>query len=347
MKPTKNIFSLLILLLTFGCQNQSNSPSARYGAKMIYDPIEGRAILFGGRTDRLVGLKYFDDLWAFDFQSQSWERIETDTQPAGRLSPGMVYDPDSRQIILFGGHTKEDRVNDTWVYDITANLWEEVTSENSPPPRSDMGMVYDEANEVVILFGGYCRDDVRELCDDTWVFDPQTNTWTEMNPVNHPPVMYGHSLTYDPVNQQSLLWGGHMAAVKNGVFSSMGYSNTLWGYSYPENDWEEIPSPRTQPTPRYWQMADFEPSSGHLFLFGGNGGNGFLADTWLFDTATKTWEKTSVKDAPAPRINAAIIYDPARDVILLFGGFAEDRSSFQDTWVFTQAEAEQEWRKIQ
>jgi len=84
-----------------------------------------------------------------------------------------------------------------------------------------------------------------------------------------------------------------------------------------------------------------------LFLFGGNGGNGFLADTWLFDTATKIWKKTSVKDAPAPRINAAIVYNPARDAILLFGGFAEDRSSFQDTWIFTQAETEQEWRKIQ
>jgi len=347
MKTTKIVISILIFMLLVGCQGQPTAPSARYGAKMIFDPVNERIILYGGRTDSLIGLKYFDDLWTFDIQNQTWTPLRSEPRPAGRLSPGMVYDPIGHQIILFGGHTKQDRINETWTYDLAADRWEEVLPQNSPPPRSDMGMVYDEANEVVILFGGYCRDDLRELCDDTWAFDPQTDTWTEMNPQNHPPITYGHSLTYDPLNMQSLLSGGHMSEIKDGVFSSIGYGETLWRYSYPNNAWDEIPSTSNHPNPRYWHMADFEQPSGQLFIFGGDGGNGFLADTWIFNSTAETWMKINVKDAPSPRLNASLIYDPVNDVFLLFGGYLVDRSSMQDTWIFMQMETGQNWVKIQ
>ena len=346
MRSSRNIF-LLIIILAYGCHPQASTPVARYGAKMIFDPVGERAILFGGRTDGLLGMKYFDDLWSFDSQSQIWTPLQTDIQPAGRLSPGMVYDPVAHQIILFGGHTEQDRVNDTWTYDLDTNHWKEVTPEHSPPPRSDMGMVYDETNQVVILFGGYCKDNIRELCDDTWVFDPQRRIWTEMNPPNHPPVMYGHSLVYDPINQQSLLWGGHISAINDGIFSSIGYGDTLWSYSYPENTWEEIAlKSGNNPNPRYWHMSTFDISSESVFLFGGNGAKSFLAETWLFERAEGTWEKITVKDMPSPRINAAIIYDPANDIVILFGGLGEDKDSFRDTWIFLKTETGKKWINV-
>ena len=334
----RRIFAVLILLAVAGCHTKPTTPSARYGAKMIFDPVAKRGILFGGRTDRLFGLKYFDDLWAFDPQSQHWEEIETELRPAGRISPGMVYDPANHQIIVFGGGTKEDRAGDTWVYDVATNRWEEITPANSPSPRSDMGMVYDEAHQVVILFSGYCRGDFHSQCDDTWVFDPQTQTWTEMHPAEQPPIMYGHSLVYDSASEEVLLLGGNMLATP-----MAGYIETRWRYSYTESRWEEIEwVSANHPHPRYWQMAT-STTNGHLFLFGGNGGNNFLNDTWLLDFGTGAGERIITQAAPSPRINAAIAYDPENELVILFGGFTEDRKSLQDTWVFTQ----EEWRNLQ
>lgn len=326
------------LFYLVGCQITPATPSARYGAKMIFDPVVKRGILFGGRADGIFGLKYFDDLWAFDPQSQNWEEIETEGHPTGRISPGMIYDPENHQIIVFGGDTKGDRVGDTWIYDIAANRWQEITPANSPSPRSDMGMVYDEAHQVVILFSGYCRDDFREQCDDTWVFDPQTQTWTEMHPTTQPPIIYGHSLIYDAANQDTLLLGGNMLAIP-----TAGYIQNRWRYSYAENRWEEISwTSANHPVPRYWQMTA-STTDGHLFLFGGDGGRGFLDDTWWLNLEMDSFRRIKTQTAPSPRINAALAYDPENELFILFGGFTQDRKSLQDTWIFTQ----EEWRKIQ
>ncbi len=46
-----------------------------------------------------------------------------------------------------------------------------------------------------------------------------------MNPPSSPPVMYGHSLNYDPLKDQFLVWGGHMSRFDQGSISSAGYND--------------------------------------------------------------------------------------------------------------------------
>ena len=309
---------------------------------MVFDPVEGRAILFGGRAEGLLGLKYFNDLWAFDYATQTWSPIKTSRQPAARLSPGMVYDPVNHQIILFGGHDDRERIGDTWLYNISDNHWEKVVPAHSPPPRSDANLVYDEANHIVILFGGYCQEQSRDLCDDTWSYDPTTNTWTEMNPPPSPPVMYGHTLVYDSTNQKTILWGGHISTYRNGQFASAGYGDSIWYYDFPENVWQEIIH-SSKPPARYWHQATFDTTGGNLLLFGGDGGRGFLNDTWLFDVEHNTWESIDTELAPLPRVNAAMTYDSLNNVVILFGGLEKDMTDLQDTWVFKETDSGGEW----
>jgi N-acetylneuraminic acid mutarotase len=336
---------MTILLILGGCRSQPEMPEARYGAKMVFDSLESQSIMFGGRAEGLIGLKYFDDLWAFDSVAQTWARIETADRPGGRLSPGMVYDPVHHQIILFGGNDKQDRLGDTWVYSISDNHWEEVTPENGPPPRSDGGMVYDEENQIVILFGGYCQEESRSLCDDTWSYDPITNIWTEMNPPSSPPIMYGHTLVYDDANHRVVLWGGHMSSYRNGQIASAGYGDSIWTYDYLENVWRQTEHTRKPPA-RYWHQAIFDTKDDNLLLFGGNGGRGFLNDTWFFDVERDSWESANTELAPTPRVNPAMTYDSIRNVTILFGGLEEDMSDLRDTWVFEETDTGGEWTEI-
>ena len=341
------LVALAIAILLGSCRPHQDLPAARYGARMIFDPVENQTILFGGRAEGLLGLRYFNDLWIFDYTNQIWTPLKTTHRPAARLSPGMVYDPEHHQIILFGGHSAQGRLGDTWTYKIAENQWQEVSPTTSPPPRSDAGMAYDETSQRVILFSGYCQEGSRGLCGDTWAFDPGIVTWTEMRPTSSPPIMYGHTLVYDDSNRRSLLWGGHMAAIRNGTVSSIGYGNTIWSYDYPENRWEQIEEGNTNsPVARYWNQSTFDSSNANLFLFGGDGGHGFLDDTWLLKVMDNTWERVSTEASPSPRVNSAITYDPVNEVVVLFGGLGEGGTDLGDTWVFRETETGGGWVNI-
>ena len=334
---------LALAIAVGGCQLRSRSPATRYGAVMVYDPVEERAILFGGKGGLVE--RHLNDLWAFDSHLQTWARIRVSGRPPARSRPGIAYDPVHHQIVVFGGQGKGVRIGDTWVYDIAENRWEEVTPANSPTPRSDMGMAYDWANQVVIMFGGYCREDSRGQCDGTWSYDPEAKTWTEMLPPSSPPITYGPTLVYDDRNQRVLLWGGHMSTYQNGQLASAGYGDTLWSYDYPEDAWEEVSHAR-RPRARYWHSAAFDSAGGRLVVFGGDGGSGYLDDTWLYDVEEDTWRPVQSEEAPLPRINAAMAYDSSSEVIVLFGGLAEEFTQLRDTWVLKVREEGGAWTQV-
>jgi hypothetical protein len=48
-----------------------------------------------------------------------------------------------------------------------------------------------------------------------------------------------------------------------------------------------------------------------------------MADAWLFDVMGNTWEGIGSEDPPSPRVNAAVAYDPASEIVVLFGGLGE------------------------
>ncbi len=281
---------------------------------MVFDPLESQVILFGGRAQGLFGEKYFKDLWVFDSDTQTWKSLKTSNPPAPRSSPGMVYDPVYHQIILIRGLGEDGRIGDTWVYSISDNQWQEVSPESSPPPRSDTGMVYDELNQIAILFGGYCHEEHRDLCDDTWSYDPNSNKWTGRKLATPPPVMYGHTLVYNPISKHSVFWGGHQTAFENVNIVSAGYEDGIRIYDYQQNSWRRVSVEYKHPA-RYWHQAAFIEDSGKLLIFGGDGGRGYLDDTWLFDILSNSWARVYPDQVPAPRVNAARAYDSAQKIL--------------------------------
>ena len=319
------------------------APPARYAAGMVFVPAENKVYLFGGRYEGLFGTAYRSDLWTFDCSRKRWASVRSFHRPPARGNANVAYDPDRHQIVLFGGIAQE-RLADTWVYDIAGNAWNEMTPEISPPPRSDAGMTYDAANGKVILFSGYGLEDSRDNYDDTWAYDPGTNTWVEMQPASSPPVMYGQAMVYDSAYHQVLQWGGHASAYQNGQITSHWYDETMWQYDTAGNRWEKltyVPSP----PPRYWHQAIVD-SAGRVLIFGGNGGRGFLNDTWITNPERNAWTRMDMATAPSPRVNAAMAYDATHNVVLLFGGLEEDFGDLQDTWLLDMAEMEAQWVRV-
>lgn len=326
-----------VLLLGLGsCRGQSPQPQARNGGQLVYDSSGDRVLLFGGRGNGSLAGDLLGDLWSLDLDSNKWKRIEVSGGPSPRLSPGLVYDPSHHQLVLFGGYTNSGRVNDTWLLDLDNLAWREILPSETPPARSDMGLAFDEMNQVVVLFGGYCLDFERDQCDDTWIFDPASNEWVEMEPESPPPVMYGLSLDYDPQGQTMLLFGGHMSQFTQNGMSSAGYNDSVWSYSYQENAWEEFPRESfDSPSQRYWHQAAYLTELGGLFVFGGDNGHRYLADSWLYEVEAGRWSKLSPEGSPPGRIVGALVGCPDQGQLVLFGGLDNDFERLNDTWIYT------------
>lgn len=126
-------------------------------------------------------------------------------RPAACSGSAMAFDRARERLVLFDGGGGPDCVDPrriTWEHD--GEAWAKALEGEGPSPRYFHAMVYDEARQVVLLFGGICRDR-RDPCGDAWIWDGAG--WSEI-PVDGPGARYGVVLSYDPDRERVLLFGG-------------------------------------------------------------------------------------------------------------------------------------------
>jgi hypothetical protein len=162
-------------------------------------------------------------------------RIASD-QSAGRKLSRMAYDSLHGQVVLFGRQGM-------WLWD--GSNWTQPSPKTSPGPRFGCAMAYDSKRMQVVLFGG--QDAItNQYQGDTWVWDGFN--WTQISPANSPRPRAQHTLVYDSVNQQVVLFGG------SGNFQSHIAANDTW--TWDGANWTEQ-FPTNSPPLRY----DSKPAS--------------------------------------------------------------------------------------
>ena len=324
------ILTLLAALLLPGAHGteSGNRPSPRFGHRMVYDPVNERTLLFGGAVFEGV-YTYFDDLWAYDYASNTWTEIDCGPGPSGRFNFMMVYVPGVHGLFLFGGYSARNRISDTWLYDIEGNAWTELDPPDSPSPRSDSAIVYDAENGVVILHDGYCQDSSHP--GEVWVYDFGVGNWAQMDPEEGPLPQYGHHMVYDSLNGRVVMYGGHWSIQSP---RSHGYSDGVWVYDYPTDSWTKVDEATSLP-PRYWHQMAFDGERGKMIVFSGSmGDDSRRDDTWLLDTDEFTWERLQSDESPEARENSAMAYDAAHQRVILFGGLSSfDEPPLGDLWI--------------
>lgn len=331
MKTPKLVLVAVVLFsLSLGMVSGSNGPSPRMGPRMVYDPVNERALLFGGSLWDQTSRRYtfYNDMWEYNVESETWRELELSLKPQGRFNHMMAYDPDTRKIVLFGGFSSQDRIGDTWTFDVETDTWTRMNPEETPAPRSDGAFTYDQGNKLFVLFDGYGLID--DHPNDTWVYNVTADTWTEMNPDSKPKPQYGCYMEYDTVNQEVIMYGGHWSTGG----SVHGYSDGVWTYDYPTDTWTKVDDATTPPH-RYWHNTAYDSDTGKMVVFGGSqGGSNILDDTWLFDYSTTTWERITTEIGPSARMNSAMVYDPDTGKVVLFGGLAEfGEEPYNDLWL--------------
>jgi N-acetylneuraminic acid mutarotase len=150
------------------------SPKGRNMTSLTYDKQTDRVILFGGFVDFSLRA----DTWAYDFNTDTWEEIKSSegTPPRGRHSHVMVYDAEADRTILYGGHTGGA---ETWMLETSTGTWTLLEPDQKPGIRARHAMAYSTAANQIILFGGTASADF-DYKDQTWSFDLNNNTWTNL-----------------------------------------------------------------------------------------------------------------------------------------------------------------------
>ncbi len=305
-------------------------PYARLRHTLAYDSESDVVIAFGGtHTSYYEGPMIANDTtWAYDANEEHWRQISPITQ-AERNDIMMAFDSESNMTIIFGGRDNMPATkiakDITWAYDASIDAYFNMSPVLTPGPKSNGFMVYDAQSDVCVVFGGFNDSNDAVASAETWLYDFNTNTWTNASPATNPPARYVHRMAYDSKSDRTILFGG---------FDGSSLYGDTWAYDVEANTWEEM-TPATSPSGRvdHWMSYDWE--SDRVILFGGQPTSGYIShtnDTWAYDYDTNTWQQMSPALAPSDRSLHAMAYDNESDVVVLFGGIGPSDVNYDDTW---------------
>jgi N-acetylneuraminic acid mutarotase len=302
---------------------------------MAYDPESGNLFMFGG-VKRYDNFKDVPEVWAFEPATNRWHE-------QGKLGPkavsSAVLDEESKKIIVFGW-VYDGKQGATWAYDPATDTWQQMNPAMAPSTRYGSLMAYDIESDRVVLFGGGLSP--TNCWDDTWVYDYNTDTWTEMHPEVSPPERGFHGMVYVPEYDLVLLWGGTTEADTPDL--------RVWAYDYESNTWTTQEAPSDAPEQRAGMGLVYHPPSRRMILFGGLtelDGQMAAETTWAYDYGANSWEALDLPENPGVRAFFPMAYAPSVDKAILFGGELEDKwanVTSDEVWSFDPSTGQ--WEKV-
>jgi len=198
-------------------------PFARAMHSAIFDPINNRMIIFGGSNFTTTPNPEcpanepnctLGDLWALNITTLTWQEIfPPQPRPSPRKGHSAIYDPDRKQMIVFGGRacpTTCDEVNDVWALDLSSagdEKWKQLAPESSPPdPREGAAGVYIPGSGKVFFVGGNAGS---SKFGDVWFLNLGRPTWGRVYPDGGTfTARTSYTIIFDSYNSRLIVFGG-------------------------------------------------------------------------------------------------------------------------------------------
>jgi hypothetical protein len=318
----------------------AQSPAPRRGQSAIYDPIGQRMLVFGGYDD----VAFKNDLWALDLSGSAtpnWQPLAASgVLPSARYGHSAVYDPDRREMTVFGGFDGASIFNGVFLEDqhvlslSNGAAWSKLDVAPHPSPRDFYTMIFDPPRHRAVLFGG---NDGRTF-DDTWSFDPAVPAWTLISfPAREPSARLSAGAAFDRLGDRLILFGG---------WGGSPFDDT-WSLALNQvpPQWSLIAPPGSCPSPRLEHTVVYDSRRNRMILFGGKDGTQFFNDVWQLDlSGVPIWSPMAVAGTPPSPRETRGIYDPVRDRVVFFGGFSPP-DHLAETWILDLS-GSPTWRQL-
>jgi hypothetical protein len=338
MKAMK-VFGLLICavallgVLTAAAPIRPAPPAGGFN-QMAYDTNAKLIILYGGISgDNVLDPSTLNcDTWTFDPARNVWTKMSPAVHPGGSHGGYMVYDSKADRMIMSirnddtWSPTPETALQ-TWAYDVKKDTWTQLADG----PRLMIGqrLAYDSESDRIILFGGLPipPNPAFRFLAETWVYDYNTNTWTNMRPKVHPLGINFMGMVYDSKADRVVMWGDWSPNYNPSAEAA------VWTYDYNTNTWQAFEHKKDGPSVRDYNNLAYDEAADKIIMYGGYPwGND---ETWVYDLNADAWQQMLPATNPGPLSAYSMVY--ARDVnrTILFGGGSQVTLQFKtDTWSY-------------
>lgn len=191
-----------------------------------------------------------------------------------------------------------------------------VSAQEAPGGRAHHQLVHHAGESRTYLIGGSTRrGDGHHYFDEVWIWD--AGSWTPAPPLPFP--RSSHRVVYHEGRGSLILFGG-------GFARALRAGGVLWELG--DGGWRAVGgndrAATTEPEICYDRHRD------RVVLFGGwNRDGDYRGETWEWDG--KELSPVETTDAPEPRAGHTLVFDPAGERCLLFGGRGEE-GYLADTW---------------
>jgi hypothetical protein len=246
----------------------------------------------------------------------------------------MVYDSESNVIIVVSNQANNYRVinNQTWVFDLETHSWE----KRKGPPINDSAMAYDAQSDRTILFigniwsGGRTGSITPE--GQTWAYDYNTDTWTNMNPEESPYNLLGARMAYDSESDRIILFSGWDIDI-------MKDKPDTWAYDFETNIWTNMQPDNPPPGENYFSMS-YDAAVDRVVVWRRSfDGKTFqpVYKIGLYDYNTNTWEQREQQQHPEVYVYNSLTYEPETGLHILFGGIDRSDTPYNELWGYDVA----------
>lgn len=216
--------------------------------------------------------------------------------PIGGFATDFVYVDAAGALCAIGGNALGKRV---WRL---SSAWQEVVTEPAPRNFISAAFAYDMQRDVVVMFGGLQN----QHSDETWEFDGVD--WTQMQPATWPTARLGAAMSYHPIRQCCVLYGG-------GEFTTA-FDDT---WEYDGTTWIPITT-ATTPQLRDGSAMTFDQNLQQILLVGPSlAAPSNSCETYRYDGVN--WHAVLTSNAPAARNYARIAFDLVSNRTVLAGGY--------------------------
>ena len=264
----------------------------------------------------------------FDFETG--QAVFTDSLPITLYGHCLVeldlIEGEDEEYLTIGGHAPPYNVGRCFRYSLTTNTWQE-TGELNHRHSEHAAIAFRDTDETIkVLVAGGCTGGSRKICE---IYDPQTGTWEITNELNEGRIE--HTMVYFPSHQKILVVGDDN-------------SNTAELFDIPTRTW-------TLTTPIPVPLSQYESSASQLIIengqekgliMGGNSGDPFLTNCWIFDPITETWTETDSLTRGGIRMPSAKL--PNGDIIVS-GGYRTDTTLLSPVTEIYNVEQGQ-WQRV-
>jgi len=316
----------------------------QFGA--IHDVLGDRLVLFGGGIpprgcfDLGLCIQPTNDTWSLDLRAPKLEWTEigiVGAVPPPRADHFAAYDEVVNQLVAYGGRAQFGwEFGDTWVLSLGAHPeWRELPADLGTETPVRESVAWDGEQRRLLRFGGITppkhassftsSGDVSATVQALALGEDRG--WESIDSRDAvPAARNGHTLTYDPVEHEWILFGG-----------TENDHGTVWTLSdQGGHSWRALQVRGEEPPPRAFHSAVFDSATKSLVIFGGLDlrTTAVLGDVWRLSlTDPPTWARLEPDGTPpSRRAYHGAIDDPLAHRMIVYGGRVPGSPNADELW---------------